>query len=448
MLQRLVRINAGGRRFEALATTLMRHERSALASVVASHLRAVSRPPLEAGVERRNASTGDGDDRALQALPQVPEGMEGLPKEVQSRCMTAVDADGTPALFLDVDPAAFESVLSFLRTSEPRLPTDSEAARANVVWQLRLWGLLHEAFPAVPTGTSTRAAQPDEAAGAATSGGDGEGGAADGGEEGRDLVVLPDMLVVQTCDHLQHEMGVKRHAMTLSFGADGFRLKDMCRAMRKDLKGLLSSAHWQMYQTHERAAFFVCSRINNGTADLMTTSVSQRLVDHVEKMGYTLASSYVTLSPDAKHLSVRLMVHNYIFRRTRLPVLEDDDLATAAPPMGEHDRAEGDDDDDVDVKRQLGGGVGFDGFPDDDAADLGRSAPPRPFAAAGTTTGRQQAPRDEYVPAGYGYAEGDAEARDAMYRNFEPPSLGPQRTPPPATTVPRAQRVAKLWPDS
>jgi hypothetical protein len=210
--------------------------------------------------------------------------------------------------------------------------------------------------------------------------------------------------------------------------------------VRKDLRGLLSAAHWQMYQTHERAAFFVCSRINNSTADLLLTSVSQRVVEHSERMGYTLQSSYVTLSPDAVRSSVRLFVHNFIFRRSKLPVLEDEDLAAPAPQGPEDDFGDS----------YYGDMDGDGGLPPGapTASRPGGRAFAMEMEGGGVAAGEPEgaAAGEEYVAAGYGYAEGDAAARDSMYRNFEPPQLGPQMTPPPGAAVPRAQRVKKLWP--
>ncbi|ESL08183.1 potassium voltage-gated channel [Trypanosoma rangeli SC58] len=195
--------------------------------------------------------------------------------------------------FVDATPQAFECVLSFLRTSQLQLPRDNEQLRAEIVYCLDVWGLLEHAFPAAPQNTSSS-----------------------------DVVELPDICVVQVCDHMQHDQGVKRHALTITFGANGFQLRRLTQRIRRDLEKLISSTYWQCYQTNERAAFFVTTKVANGTADLLTTSVTQQLIEHTEAMGYFLASSYVTLSPDVVHTSVRMLIHNFTFRRARQTALE------------------------------------------------------------------------------------------------------------------------------
>ncbi|EPY28484.1 potassium voltage-gated channel [Strigomonas culicis] len=194
------------------------------------------------------------------------------------------------------------------------LPTADASLRADVVASLDAWGLLPHIGP------SADAAGPpadDEAA--------------------ADRVALPDVCVVQLCDHVQHDQGVKRHAMTITYGADGFHLRELARGIRRDLNTQLSSTFWQCYQTGERAAFFATTKVANGAADILTTSILQQVVAHTERMGYHLASSYVTLSPDAVHTSVRMLIHNLIFRRAQLAMLEPGDL-----PMHGDDSAEGD----------------------------------------------------------------------------------------------------------
>ncbi|KEG08862.1 putative potassium voltage-gated channel [Trypanosoma grayi] len=202
--------------------------------------------------------------------------------------------------FLDVTPQVFECVLSFLRTQQLNLPTDNAQVRAEIVHSLNIWGLLEHAFP--PSKEEARESLINAPS-----------------------VVLPDICVVQICDHMQHDQGVKRHALTITFGADGFQLRRLTQRIRHDLEGLISSTYWQCYQTNERAAFFVTTKVANGTADLLSTSVTQQLIEHTESMGYSLASSYVTLSPDVVHTSVRMLVHNFTFRRARQAALEVDD---------------------------------------------------------------------------------------------------------------------------
>lgn len=204
-------------------------------------------------------------------------------------------------VFVDVSPDVFERVLAFLRTGRLTLPVRDDGLRAEVVGQLHRWGLLEHAFP------------PED--------GSGEGA------ENISLARLPDVCVVQLCDHMQHDQGVKRHAMTITYGADGFGLRGLTQRIRQDLHGQLSSTFWQCYQTGERAAFFTTTKVANGAADLLTTAITQQVVSHTESYGYHLASSYVTLSPDVVHTSVRMLIHHFIFRRVRLPALEETDAA-------------------------------------------------------------------------------------------------------------------------
>ncbi|EPY34953.1 potassium voltage-gated channel [Angomonas deanei] len=110
--------------------------------------------------------------------------------------------------------------------------------------------------------------------------------------------------------------------MTITYGSDGFHLRELTRRIRHDLNGQLSSTFWQCYQTGERAAFFTTTKVANGAADILTTSITQQVITHTEGMGYHLVSSYVTLSPDVVHTSVRMLIHNFIFRRVQLGTLE------------------------------------------------------------------------------------------------------------------------------
>lgn len=208
-------------------------------------------------------------------------------------------------LFLDVDPKIFNFILQFLRSGKLVLPTDDEPLRFAINNTLSDFGLLDVAFPPIRTNVDGEPVDPEEAI---------------------PMVRLPDVCVVQMCDHLQHDQGVKRHALNISYGSDGFGLKDLCKKVRKDLNGQLSNTYWQCYQTHERSMFLITTKIANGTADLMMASVTQRIIEHTEQtMGYRLVSSYVTLSPDIKNTNVRLFIHNLIFRRVRNPSLEDTD---------------------------------------------------------------------------------------------------------------------------
>lgn len=267
-MNRIVRINAGGRPFQTYLGTLFRFPDTGFAKMFEGKL-------------------GPSGADAPVAAPDAAEGSE---------------------VFVDVSPDVFDRVLNFLRTDRMYLPTDNEGLRADLVFHLNKWDLMPYAFP--PTQMS------DESGSGAEDGGD---GMAEG------LVALPDACVVQLCDHMQHDQGVKRHAMTITYGADGFQLRDLTRAIRRDLNGQLSSTYWQCYQTNERAAFFTTTKVANGAADLLTTSITQQVVAHTEAMGYHLTSSYVTLSPDIVHTSVRMLIHNFIFRRTRAAALEEGD---------------------------------------------------------------------------------------------------------------------------
>jgi hypothetical protein len=290
MQKMTVRINAGGRLFETLLSTVCKYPETPLAKLfkghVASSSSANSRGPL-----KRKGSGGLGKKVSREGAPQT------APSEV----------------FIDVNPLVFEHVLDFLRTGDVSLPVSDEKLRRGVVHQLDAWQLMEHAFPPVARVNESSEGVPPE-------------GALPAG-----YVRLPDVCVVQMCDHMQHDQGVKRHALTITYGSDGFLLKSLCKAIRGDLSTQLASTYWQCYQTNERSAFFVTTKVANGTADLMTTAISQQVIQHTESMGYSLVSSYVTLSPDVVHTSVRMLIHNLIFRRIRQPSLEDTDaLAVVA----------------------------------------------------------------------------------------------------------------------
>lgn len=256
-MNRIVKINAGGRGFQTYMSTLLRFPDTGFAKLFDGKL--------------PSPSTGNG----------------------------TTDGNGDSSeVFLDVNPDVFERVLGFLRTQKLFLPTDNETLRADLVHHLNKWDLLPYAFPPAPVSLSSDATE---------------------------LVQLPDVCVVQLCDHMQHDQGVKRHAMTITYGADGFHLRELTKSIRRDLNGQLSSTYWQCYQTNERAAFFTTTKVANGAADLLTTSITQQVIAHTEAMGYHLTSSYVTLSPDIVHTSVRMLIHNFIFRRTRAAALEEAD---------------------------------------------------------------------------------------------------------------------------
>ena len=194
---------------------------------------------------------------------------------------------GTP-LFVDVDSAVFDEVLEFLRSG---IPSDSAAQTERFQKSL---GVAVEAFGLEEYYSPKKAIiQSDNSA-----------------------VVLPSVLFVQVSDSIQMDQGHKRHAITITFGADGFHLRKLCSRVRKSLNDQLSSTFWQCYQTNERAVFLVTSKLAGGTADLLTTTLSQCILEHTENdMGYELSTSTVALTPDIKNLNVRMFIHSYIFRK-------------------------------------------------------------------------------------------------------------------------------------
>lgn len=269
LLRRIVKVNAGGQLFQSYLSTLKRYPDTKFAKLFDSLL------PVSNGA----------------SVPEVED------------------------VFIDASPAVFQHVLSFLRCSHMQLPVADEQLRAELVSQLNEWELMPYVFPA---------------AGSAVAHGGGEMSESDAtsSSHAEASVQLPDVCTVQLCDHLQHDQGVKRHAMTITYGADGFLLRRLTQMIRRDLNQQLSSTYWQCYQTNERAAFFATTKLANGAADILTTSITQQVVQHTESLGYRLSSSYVTLSPDVVHTSVRMFIHQFIFRRVRLPSLELSDEAS------------------------------------------------------------------------------------------------------------------------
>ncbi|KAG5503140.1 hypothetical protein JIQ42_07105 [Leishmania sp. Namibia] len=269
-MNQVVKVNVGGRYFQTRLSTLLRFPDTSFAKMFEGLA-------------------------ATSVLPPTPS----PPQETAER----------EDVFVDANPDVFEKVLGFLRTNHIQLPVNDEGLRAELVHYLNSWDLMPHAFPA------------------SAADGDAE-------REGAHLVELPDVCVVQLCDHMQHDQGVKRHAMTITYGADGFQLRKLTQMIRRDLNQQLSSTYWQCYQTNERAAFFATTKVANGAADILTTSITQQVVQHTERLGYHLAASYVTLSPDVVHTSVRMFIHNFIFRRVRLPALE---AADEAAVLGEEE---------------------------------------------------------------------------------------------------------------
>lgn len=281
-MNRIVKVNVGGRHFQTRLATLLRYPNTAFAQMFEGL--APSSEPTTAPTE------------VPAALP-------------------ASFAEAGEDVFIDANPDVFAKVLSFLRTNHIQLPVNDEGLRAELVSHLNAWDLMPHAFPAAAT---TEAGEDGEAGSVAPA-----------------TVELPDVCVVQLCDHMQHDQGVKRHAMTITYGCDGFQLRKLTQLIRRDLNLQLSSTYWQCYQTNERAAFFATTKVANGAADILTTSISQQVIEHTERMGYHLTSSYVTLSPDVVHTSVRMLIHNFIFRRVRLPALEAADESALLGDEGE-----------------------------------------------------------------------------------------------------------------
>ena len=350
-MNRIVRLNVGGRRFDTLASTLQRYGGSVIASIAEEHCSIADTHEQQQQTPQPNQQDRQASSSA--SLPPTPRKLQHSPFALSifnhhydnflPTAAAASSSSSSSELFLDMDPDAFHHILQFLRSGSIRLPAPTasplfaaaaasplltsannnnnnngsgyashdgpggEPLRASIVRQLDVLGLTRHAFPPVAQDDDNGAAMVVDDDGAATT------------------TALPDVLIVQMCDHMQAEQGIKRHAVTITFGSDGFQIKELCKSVRKDLRPLLSATYWQIHQTNERAAFFVSTRIANASADLLMTSVAQRTVAHAESMGYSLANSYVTLSPDAMHTHVRIFIHCFIFRRVRLPVLESSD---------------------------------------------------------------------------------------------------------------------------
>ena len=400
-MHRVVPLNAGGRRLAATAQTLCRFPDSRLAAAAQAFLGQSSGPATPTAAKR--GKTAPKKKAAVAVAAALPPGF-------------AVDDTGdVPSLFVDAAPAAVESVLGWLRTGEPlALPTAPGPLRSGLVHALERCGLLDAALPG-PRGPSAAVpASSDGVTAALAPVTDGALVAADGGGAGRKGAgAPPEVLMVQLSDHLTHDAGVKRHAMNITYGSDGFRMKALARRIRGDLSRQLAASYWQVYQSHERCCTFMSTRVANASADVLLTSVAQRVIEHTELAGYQLVSSYVTLSPDVQHTSVRLYIHTFLFRRVRAPIIEPSD---AAAIVAAHDpgllgpladaaqrrngrAARGDDGDFADDD---------DGVDPDDAADA---------------------------------------ADGAAFQRFRVPAVGPQGPPPAAARVPASQRLTgePIW---
>ncbi|KPI89726.1 putative potassium voltage-gated channel [Leptomonas seymouri] len=279
-MNRIVKVNVGGRYFQTRLSTLLRYPDTKFAKMFEG---------------LASSSPAASQQTTLSPL-----------------ATTASLSEASEDVFVDANPDVFDKVLRFLRTSHIQLPVSDEGLRAELVNHLNAWDLMAYAFPSASVGDG----EAEEGASAQT-------------------VELPGVCVVQLCDHMQHDQGVKRHAMTITYGSDGFQLRRLTQMIRRDLNQQLSSTYWQCYQTNERAAFFATTKVANGAADILTTSITQQVIEHTEKMGYHLTSSYVTLSPDVVHTSVRMLIHNFIFRRVRLPSLEAADESALLGDEGE-----------------------------------------------------------------------------------------------------------------
>lgn len=285
---RRVLINAGGKVFETTLKTLSRFPNTKFAQLF-SHLPAEQEPHLGAGT-----ACGTGTDPLLGG----------------GGCSLHTSGSPSQEIFLDVCPRVFERVLNFLRTQRLVLPVNDLSFRGDLIHQLDEWELLPCAFSSTQGGDAV---------------GEEEEGEGEGDGESPPLP-LPDVCVVQLLDTMSLEAGVRRHALTVTFGADGFQLRPLTIAIRRDLRHQLSSTYWQVHQTGERSLFFATTRVADGAAALLTTSVQQQVVTHTEGLGYTLVSSTVTISPDPVHASVRLFLQQLIFRRARISALEHADV--------------------------------------------------------------------------------------------------------------------------
>ena len=398
VMNNIIRVNAGGKVFHTHVSTLIWQEQGKvptlevedsepeLSVATKMFLRIVLRkrqPKNENGAPVQAGKTDDAHDDIM--LPQDFSVVEaGVDSDGNSR--------GQHELFVDVSPAGFAKVLTFLRMINHYRPPNSSPSADDV----RLSPADAHAFDCcglrdayddfyrdvMLASSSARALVPMSATGAL-----GQPLAMVNSQLGEDSV-----LVVQLNEHMTHDQGVKLHHMTISFGSDECQIKKLVFKIRQDFNGgrapvdttnttpgslmqqsglpaiptagiklrtangypnnavtesppspsptfyggrrtsagLLSSSYWQIYQTHERSLCFISTRIANNTADLLTTSIVQRVIEHVERelsashgggaakqmYPYRLVSSYITLSPDVQHTNTRMLIHNLIFRRT------------------------------------------------------------------------------------------------------------------------------------
>lgn len=334
MYSKLVCINAGGKKFQTSLQTLLTFPNTRFASLfsfmVTSSEDTVQKKEVSSfnQVGSKGCTLPPHGSAYKQKCSTALVGHSGV--DTNENCRPLVLSDRTSReLFLDVSPRVFERVLNFLRTKTLFLPIDDLALRGDLVFQLREWELLDKAFP--PT-------RLENAMNFSTNNSDSNSSnpfnLANKEEQIRDLdssislaFPLPDVCTVQLLDSMSVDAGVRRHALTITFGSDGFQLKELTKQIRGDLRNLLSATYWQVHQTGERSVFFATTRVADGAAAMLTTSVLQQVVTHTETMGYVLTSSSSTISPDPVHVSVRLFLQQLVFRRSRLHLLEPSDMA-------------------------------------------------------------------------------------------------------------------------
>lgn len=340
MYSKVVCINAGGRKFQTSLQTLLKFPDTRFAHLFSSAIPCSSNSFIRKEVSR----SCRGNSKEVPELPSTslspPPGsssssslsstLEGSVGGVEKKEGSHFEATKTDSdeFFLDVCPKVFERTLNFLRTKVLFLPTDDIALRGDLVHQLREWDLLDKAFP--PTGADSSKSfmlnASDRDRGHPFTG-------TKAGEESEEVEAhlslahpLPDVCTVQLLDSMSIDAGVRRHALTITFGSDGFQLRELAKRIRRDLRDLLSATYWQVHQTGERSVFFATTRVADGAAALLTTSILQQVIRHTETMGYGLTSTSSTISPDPVHVSVRLFLQQLVFRRSRLHLLEPGDM--------------------------------------------------------------------------------------------------------------------------
>lgn len=342
MHSRIVCINAGGRKFQTSLQTLLKFPNTRFALLFSPLLSSHSTELLveqKSTFGRGNAENQELTTSLSSSSEQLPASASSLSSAKISPCSDSGEKElrisvgssknESSEVFLDVCPKVFERVLNFLRTKVLFLPTDDISLRGDLVHQLREWELLDKAFPSTPE-------EPLRDSLLSCNGTDVNSdpfhlSKNDGKMEDLESNVslehpLPDVCTVQMLDSMSVDAGVRRHALTITFGTDGFHLRELAKRIRSDLRELLSATYWQVHQTGERSVFFATTRVADGAAALLTTSILQQVITHTENMGYALTSTSSTISPDPVHVSVRLLLQQFVFRRSRLHLLEPGDM--------------------------------------------------------------------------------------------------------------------------